>query len=135
MRNTLTLILAFSIAACGGGGTAPEEPAPDVTITGGTGGSQQIDASQQSGGATVEGDVENLVVENEELVNTQCKRPAQKNFGMLERNGFKGPMCKKSTALRISKKRCERKNGFQTSGVCVIEWEGTQWRVRVLKER
>jgi len=135
----LILVLLVAIAAgvfifmkggVGGGGSAPSS---SVSIQGGEGGTQEIDAGQQTGGAAIEGDVGTVVVEDNALVNSECNHPAQKNFGLLDRNGYHGPMCKKKLARRIKAKNCTKKGGFQQGPVCVMEWEGTQWRVRVLK--
>lgn len=140
-KSTVIIIVLLSILLFFAGyyflsigkNTVSSAPPTSVNIEGGEGGTQEIEANQQSGGANVEGDVDTVIVEDNALVNSTCSHPAQKNFGLLERNGYNGPMCKKRLALKIKRKNCSKKGGFIEGPVCVMEWEGTQWRVRVIK--
>ncbi len=106
-----------------------------VTITGS--GTQNIDAGTQSGGVETfqnTGTIENLNVESNGGGHG-CKKNVHKNYGILDFNGKKGPMCKKLITTKIKRKKCEKKGVTIKDNLCVMEWEtrGGYWRVRLLK--
>ena len=64
-----------------------------------------------------------------------CPKDVQKDYGLFEYRGHKGPLCKPAIATKISEKKCASKGLTNTQNLCVMEWvsKGGYFRVRVLK--
>ena len=113
------------------GGTTVNQPAGDQNIE-----NQSIDATSQNGGVDTLNNTGsgNVVVEASD-VNKTCKNNQQKNFGQLDYQGNIGPMCKRTTSVKIKRKKCEKKGVTIQNNLCVMEWQSKfkTWRVRIIK--
>ena len=132
ITKAVLLSLPLMLMACD-----PNEPStPDVNITGS--GEQSISTGAQMGGVNnleVNTNGGNVVVEAAGSTST-CPKKMQKDFGVLERNGRVGSMCKAAITTKIKRKKCEKKGGFIYQSYCVMEWQaqGSYWKVRLLKD-
>lgn len=85
-----------------------------------------------------------VTVENVETLNVGggndggthgCPKDVQKDYGLFEFGGHKGPLCKPAITTKITKDKCKIKGLTSVRNLCVMEWEsnGGFFRVRLLK--